>query len=249
MVELSGSSSTHFISDHLLSGKQAPGKKVHLPHTVLPHQQILKFQKIPGPAWAAGQLGGEGPARPRDGGPRSPPPSQAPLWVLSLRVLSPGSTRPWVGISEPGVSLSASVYTPKTTGGVADQGPGVGKWRQLGDGGRCDSPSQLQCDSPGLEPGVCGVHLRVSGSFGNKAPWNRGPERWATGPRSHSMCAAELGASQGAADSRLHVLSRCATRHQASLPPMTPGEDSECHFSWVKGGPEGALPPAGSPSP
>ena len=71
-----------------------------------------------GPAWAAGQLGGEGPARPRDGGPRSPPPSQAPLWVGSLRVLPPRSTRPWVGISESGVSLSASVYTPITTGGL-----------------------------------------------------------------------------------------------------------------------------------
>lgn len=45
LVKLSGSNSTHFISDHLPSGKQAPGKKVHLPHTVLPHQQILKFQK------------------------------------------------------------------------------------------------------------------------------------------------------------------------------------------------------------
>lgn len=118
LVELSGSNSTHFISDHLLQVNRCQGRK-STSRTQFSHiSKSSNSGKGVRASVGGGALGGEGPARPRDGGPRSPPPSQAPLWVVSLRVLPPRSTRRWVGISEPGVSLSASVYTPKTTGGL-----------------------------------------------------------------------------------------------------------------------------------
>ena len=146
-----------------------------------------------------------------------------------------------------GVSLSTSVYTPKTTRGVADQGPGVGKWRQLGGGGVI-LLSQLQCDSPGLEPGVCGCTSGCQGVLVTRPPGTEA-QRGSHMPKLTQHVCSRARGRRGAADSCLHVLSCCATRHQASLPPPTPGEDSECPFSWVKGGPKGALPPAGSPSP
>lgn len=73
-VEFSGSNSTHFISGNLLPGKQATGKKVHVPPTIPPYQQVFKIQKRgqgPRGQWTSWE---EGPGRPRDGGPHSPPP-------------------------------------------------------------------------------------------------------------------------------------------------------------------------------
>lgn len=77
LVELLGSNSTHSISHNLLAENQATGKKVHISPTIL---CISKFSKSGKGVRASGGSGAgreEGWARPKDGGPGSPPPSQA----------------------------------------------------------------------------------------------------------------------------------------------------------------------------
>lgn len=83
LIELFGSNSTHSTSHHLLAEKQVTGKKVHISSPM-----ILCISKFSGSRKGAranrsGRAGLEGgQARPRDGRPRSPPPSGAFLPAL-----------------------------------------------------------------------------------------------------------------------------------------------------------------------
>lgn len=138
-----------------------------------------------------GQVGEGGQARPRDGGrgahlpprlsPADPKPQPRPPWAETLSV----------GVSDPGVSLSASVY-PKTLGSSRPEpwdGEAETARRLLGRDAACTRGTSTGSRTPPLPlgsrcvqncwpgPGVCGCRLSVSGSVGNKAVAGTGAQR------------------------------------------------------------------------
>lgn len=126
--------------------------------------------------------------------------SREPTAFLNLSLVPPPlrpGPRHSEGVSDPGVFVSASVYTSENTGNLTDRSPGMRKWTEgwlLGKAAACtggrSALQRLHVLAPPRAPvgpkplarswGLGrGCIFRVSGSVGTKAM--AGTERWATG--------------------------------------------------------------------
>ena len=135
----------HSISDNFLASKQVAGEKVHILSTILCISKLSKSGRVVrasvGGGASQGGNTGQGPSFPG-----------SPL-CMSIPKPPQASAPPPMGISDPGVSLSASVYTPKALGNCRPEpwdGEVEPERQLLGEDAACTRGTSLKLDSPTL---------------------------------------------------------------------------------------------------